>query len=312
MDLNEILIFTRVIEMGSFTAAGKRMGITKATVSRKVADLEARLGVRLLNRTTRQLHLTEIGQAFYHRCSKLIIDLNDAQEQVNTRTEQVKGKLKVIMPIELGQLLLGRFTGHFMQRYPDVDLDVELTNRQINMIQEGIDVHIRIGLGQDSNQIARYLGSSKKILVATPQYLHKNKQIKQPQDLVDHECVVINMPGDTDQSWHFSKDKTKLAIQIKGSLHCNNVTFAKEAILSGIGVGYLPLFLALPYYNDKRLIRVLPDWDMDSAKIYALYQSREFMPKLLNTFLEAIFSVMNEIDQLKSDKLEDWEIYTSI
>ncbi|WKE65502.1 LysR family transcriptional regulator [Gallaecimonas kandeliae] len=307
MDLNEIQVFTKVVEVGSFTAAGERLGMTKATVSRKIADLEERLGVRLLNRTTRQLNLTETGQAFYERCSRIMADLGDAQALVTTRAEQVRGKLKVVMPIELGQLLMGRFLGHFMQKYPDVEIDAELTNRRIDMVQEGVDVHIQVGLGQDSNLIARRLGTSQKVLVAAPEYLEGNGAIMHPEDLADHENVLLKTAGDSYEPWHFNKGKERVTVQPKGRMHCNNVTFAREALVSGLGVGFLPLFLALPYVNEGRLVRVLPDWDIEGADMYALYQSRQYMPKLLKTFLDEVSATMAEMSKLKTHCMLDKE-----
>ncbi|MED5524866.1 LysR family transcriptional regulator [Gallaecimonas pentaromativorans] len=307
MDLNEIQVFTKVVEVGSFTSAGERLNMTKATVSRKIADLEERLGVRLLNRTTRQLNLTETGQAFYERCSRIMTDLGDAQALVTTRAEQVRGKLKIVMPIELGQMLMGRFLGHFMRRYPDVEIDAELTNRRIDMVQEGVDVNIQVGLGQDSNLIARRLSSTRKILVASPEYLAGNSPLLHPEDLGDHENILLKMSGDAYEPLRFSKGKEQVTVQPKGRMHCNNVTFAREALLSGLGVGSLPLFMALPYVNEGRLVRVLPDWTMESGEMYALYQSRQYMPKLLKTFLDELSETMAEMDKLKTSACLDRE-----
>jgi len=292
IDLNELLFFTKVVESGGFTSASKRLDVTKATVSRKVADLEKRLGVRLLNRTTRQLNLTEIGNAFYERCSKIINDLDDAQSLVTTHTEQVKGQLKIVMPVEVGQLLLGEFIGLFLQKYPKVTIDAELTNRQVDMLQEGIDVYIRVGLGQDPKLIAHHLGNFEKILVASPHYLSDKKPINHPNDLTDHECILLNQPGDGFQPWQFKRNQASVTFSPKGRLQCNNVTFLREAILSNLGIGYLPYFLALPHINDGSLCCILKDWNVESAKIYALYQSRQYMPKLLKTFLDEVSMII--------------------
>jgi DNA-binding transcriptional LysR family regulator len=299
MDLNELLFFTKVVECGGFTSASKRLNVTKATVSRKVADLEQRLGVRLLNRTTRQLNLTEIGFSFYERCSKIITDLDDAQHIVTTHTEEVKGQLKVVMPVEVGQLLLGKFIGHFLQKYPKVSIDTELTNRQVDMIQEGIDVYIRVGLGQDPKLIAHHLGNVQKVLVASPLYLNSHHAITHPEDLAEHECILLKQPGDVFQPWQFKRQQENINFSPKGRLQCNNVTFLREAILSGLGIGYLPYFLALPHLNDGSLCAVLNDWNVDNAKIYALYQSRQYMPKLLKTFLDEVGKLDTIVDESK-------------
>lgn len=305
MDLNEVQVFTKVVEVGSFTAAGERLGMTKATVSRKIADLEERLGVRLLNRTTRQLNLTETGHVFFERCSRIMADLDDAQALVTTRAEQVRGKLKVVMPIELGQLLMGRFLGHFVQKYPDVTIDAELTNRRVDMVQEGVDVHIQVGLGQDSSLIARRLNGSSKVLVATPEYLAKVGPLKHPDDLANCENLLLKVTGGVSEQWQFTRGKEKVSYQPKGRLHCNNVTFAREALVAGAGVGFLPLFLALPYINEGQLVQVLPEWQLEGADLYALYQSRQYMPKLLKTFLDEITTVMAQLDHLKAGCMLD-------
>ncbi|WP_341502374.1 LysR family transcriptional regulator [Gallaecimonas sp. GXIMD4217] len=307
LDLNEIQVFTKVVEVGSFTAAAQRLGMTKATVSRKIADLESRLGVRLLNRTTRQLHLTETGEAFFERCRRIMADLDDAQALVTTRSEQVRGKLKVAMPIELGQLVLGRVLGHFMQEHPDVELDCELTNRHIDMLQEGVDVQIQIGLGEDSSLIARRLCGSEKVLVASPNYLEDRPPIEHPDDLRQHECLQLIRPGreSSNEGLTFQKGNEQVLVTPRGRLRCNNVTFAREALLSGLGVGYLPMFLALPMINEGRLVRVLPDWQMPQVDIYALYHSRQYMPKLLRTFLDELSETLSKLEQLKTSCMFD-------
>lgn len=300
MDLNEIQIFTAVVKFGSFTTAAARLGLTKATVSRKLADLETRLGVRLLHRTTRQLNLTDPGRTFYERCSRIIADLEEAQTIITDDADTLRGHLKVVIPIELGQMLLGSFIGDFLQRYPDVDIDAELTNRHIDMVQEGVDIYIGVGIQNvAAHQHRRFLGCGAKRLVASRDYLQQHGQPSHPEQLTSHQCIQLLPTGSSNSPWVFKKEHHQHTIQPNGRLQCNNVTFAREAILSGYGLGVLPQPLIADFIASGELVPLLSDWQLGENELYANYHARQFTPKLLTVFLDEVSSLVNQIQQLQ-------------
>ena len=190
MDLNAALILVRIVDKGSFTAAAQELGMTKATVSRRIADLEQHLGVRLLYRSTRQLTLTEAGEQYYLRCSKAVEELAEAELMLSASQQEVTGTLKLAVPIETGQLVVGRLVANFLQAYPGMKVELELTNRIVDPINEGLDAIVRIGDMSDSNLAARRLWSTERLLCASPDYLARSPAIVfGPDDQLQHRYL---------------------------------------------------------------------------------------------------------------------------
>lgn len=288
-DLNEIKIFIQVVTRGSFTLAAEFLGLTKSTVSRKVAMLESRLGVRLLTRTTRQLYLTEEGEDFYKRCERILRDLEEAELAVSSAQEKVAGHLKIILPIELGQLVMGRVIGEYLQRYPGVTIEAELTNRKIDMLEEGVDLMFRLGLDKDSSLISRRLTSAHPVLVASPQYIERRGLPNTPSDLERHECIVSYMP-----TWTFYKEGMEKTVKPSGAMKSNNITCTREAAIAGLGITLIPSFLVEDIIAKGELIRIMEDWQGQSRHIYALYPSRQYKPQKLKTFLSFAIKKLRE------------------
>ena len=279
-DLNEIQIFTQVVSQGSFTSAAKYLGLTKSTVSRKISALEKRLGVRLLTRSTRQLHLTEEGGVFFQRCQRIMSDLEEAELVLLSSQENVAGHLNIIMPPEFGQLVMGKVIGEYLQLYPNVTINAELSNRKVDMLGEGIDLLFRLGLGADSSLISRQVASSRPLLVASPNYIEREGEPGDPTDLEQHDCIVGKL-----RSWNFYRKNTEKTIKPQGVFETNNITCAREVALTGLGVARLPPFLAQDAIANGTLVHLLQDWQSSDSRIYALYPDRRYMPRKLKTFL---------------------------
>lgn len=280
-DLNEIRIFTQVVSQGSFTVAAKYLGFTKSTVSRKLAALEERLGVRLLTRSTRHLHLTEQGEVFFQRCKRVLSDLEEAELAVCSAQETVTGHLNLVVPIEVGQLVMGCVIGEYLQRYPDVTINAELTNRKVDMLAEGVDLMFQLGLGKDSSLISRRVISSHTLVVASPRYVEIHGMPETPAELERHNCIVGQL-----LSWTFFKDGIEKTIKPHGIFVTNNITCIREAAVSGLGVARLPLFLIKSELSKSELVPLVGDWQSVDSHIYALYPCRRYMPQNLKTFLE--------------------------
>ncbi|MNZ65182.1 HTH-type transcriptional regulator DmlR [compost metagenome] len=285
MDLNAALILVRIVDKGSFTAAARELGMTKATVSRRIAELEQRLGVRLLYRSTRQLTLTEAGEQYYLRCSKAVEELTQAELMLSASQQEVTGTLKLAVPIETGQLVVGRLVANFLQAYPGLRVDLELTNRVVDPINEGLDAIVRIGDMSDSNLAARRLWSSDRVLCASPAYLANNPPITRPEDLLLHERVAVSS-GFLSSHWCFEAEGREVLVDPRSRFQVNNITCAREAAKAGLGIAALPVMICHEELVSGALVALLPGWQQPRVPIYLLFPERRLMPSKLRVFID--------------------------
>lgn len=293
MDLNAALILVRIVDKGSFTAAAQELGMTKAMVSRRIAELERRLGVRLLYRSTRQLTLTEEGEQYYQRCSKAVDALTEAELMLSARQQEVTGTLKLAVPIETGQLVVGRMVAKFLQRYPAMQVELELTNRILDPISEGLDAVVRVGDMSNSNLAARRLWSTERLLCASPDYLARSPAIARPEDLLRHERVAVSS-GFLASHWCFERDGREVLVDPPSRFRVNNITCAREAAKAGLGVASLPAMLCLEELERGELVSLLPEWQQSRVPIYLLFPERRLMPRKLRAFID--FMVENGVE----------------
>ncbi|BEE16011.1 LysR family transcriptional regulator [Aeromonas enteropelogenes] len=293
MDLNAALILVRIVDKGSFTAAAQELGMTKAMVSRRIAELERRLGVRLLYRSTRQLTLTEEGEQYYQRCSKAVDTLTEAELMLSARQQEVTGTLKLAVPIETGQLVVGRMVAKFLQRYPAMQVELELTNRILDPISEGLDAVVRVGDMSNSNLAARRLWSTERLLCASPDYLARSPAIARPEDLLRHERVAVSS-GFLASHWCFERDGREVLVDPPSRFRVNNITCAREAAKAGLGVASLPAMLCLEELERGELVSLLPEWQQPRVPIYLLFPERRLMPRKLRAFID--FMVENGVE----------------
>lgn len=291
MDLNRVQIFAQVVEQGSFTGAAKALGITKATVSRKVAELEATAGVQLLFRTTRALKLTEAGSSYYNRISKILTDLQNAENQLSASQQIIKGNLKIVCPIELGQLFLGRIFARFLTAYPDITIDAELTNRKVDMIEEGIDLMFRIAEVSDARLQSFALVNAHKTLMASPRYLAKNGTPRVPQDLANHTAIKLQS-AHIDGMWKIFDGNQWTVHEPLAQLTVNNVTLAREAAIEGLGITAVPTIIAQEALSQKLLVPVLEDYPMVQTKISLSYPQRAYLPRKYRVFIEFLYDAL--------------------
>ncbi|WP_282338940.1 MULTISPECIES: LysR family transcriptional regulator [Pseudomonas] len=284
MGLDDALIFTRVVEYHSFTQAAQSLGMQKSTVSRRIALLEERLGVRLLNRTTRKLRLTEVGQAYYERCRQIMLDFAEAEQAVTQLQKDPSGLLRITAPIEFGQLFLGRLLGAFMRDNPQIIAEVELTSRQVDPVEEGVDIVIHIGQPQDSSLIARMLCENPRRLCASPLYLELNGTPRNEADLATHRAIL--MPHDSPRYWPILGQN----IPCHRVLSSNNISFGREAALAGAGIAALPMMMCEEEVRSGQLIELLPDARLPMGELYALYPSRRFQAMKVKAFLDFLMT----------------------
>ncbi|RTR31330.1 LysR family transcriptional regulator [Shewanella atlantica] len=293
MDLNRVQMFAQVVEQGSFTGAAKALGLTKATVSRKIAELEADAGVQLLFRTTRSLKLTEAGSAYYNRVHQILIDLKNAEDQLSASQQLIKGKLKIVCPIEMGQLFFGRIFARFLKQYPDISIEAELSNRKVDVIEEGIDVLFQITSSSDTRLQTYSLLNTSKTLMASPEYLAQYGTPQTPQDLNKHRAVKLES-AHIDGSWTLFDGKEWVTVDPEAQLAVNNVTLAREAAIEGLGITSVPTLIAQQAIDESLLIPLLEDFPMAQTKITMSLPQRAYLPRKYRVFIEFIYRTMSE------------------
>lgn len=299
MDLNDVAVFEKVVSEGSLTAAANRLNQPKSSVSRALARLESDLGVRLLQRTTRKLNLTEAGQVFFERTRRVLGELRDAEQAVTQLQEAPRGHLRLTMPVELGMKFMGRVIAEFMQRYPEVSIEVDLSGRMVKLVEEGFDLALRIGEFSDSSLVARRLGNLSGRFFASPAYVGRHGLPKKPEDLAAHE-VILFMQARENTLLLFRAPLRKgeqgpgCRLTVKGRLTVNNSSLACDAAAAGLGIALVPGFLSADAVAAGQLLPVLPEYRVCHGGLYAMYPSREHMPVALRTFLDFLGERMNE------------------
>jgi len=289
-DLNEIVVFARVVEAGSFTAAARELGMPKSTVSRKVSDLESRLGARLLQRTTRKLSLTDVGNTYYQHARRVVDEVEEAERAVTQMQEAPRGLLRITTPLTFRYL--GSIVASFLERYPDVQVEMVGTDRVVDLIDEGFDLAVRAGELADSTLIARSLGSERSVIAANPQFIDRRGAPSSPSDLAEIDCVVFSGTSDP-TNWTLRGDGETVTTRVSARLTVNDFEVVRQVAVAGGGIALLPLSLCCDDLRAGRLVRVLPDWCSPAAPIHAVYPSTRHLSPKVSAFLDHLQAVMS-------------------
>jgi DNA-binding transcriptional LysR family regulator len=289
MDLNEMLVFARVVQAGSFTAAAAALGMPKSTVSRKVSDLEERLQSRLLQRTTRKLSLTDVGRTYYDYCARIVGEIEDAERAVSTLQETPRGLLRVTAPINVA--FLGPIVSDYLKRYPEVRLDLFCTGRAVDLIEERFDLGIRAGALADSTLIARRLGSAKWLLVATPGYLKRRGRPRSPDDLSKHDCLLFGAGPDSGGLCLENGDRS-VQVALSPRLTVTDIDVVYAVATAGLGIAVLPAFRCVEDLGARRLARVLADWNVPSIPVHVVYPSTRHISPKVKSFIDHLHARM--------------------
>ncbi len=293
LDLNDMAIFAKVVDRGGFSAAGRALGLPKSNISRHLSRLENRLGVRLLERTTRMVRVTEIGDIYYRHCKRILDEVELAEQSVSRLLEKPRGHLRISASVTTGQHLLGPLTAAFMARHPEVRVELCLTNRKVDVIEEGLDLAIRIGRLEDSSLIAKRLGASGFRLCASPGYLAARNTPASPDGLVEHDCLI--MPDlKTSSQWRLVGPSGTRTVSIKPRAIVNDFTTLRQIVLDGGGIAILPTYMCAELERDGQIVRVLPEWSLPAVEFHALYPSHRGATPKVRAFLEFISERLGE------------------
>jgi DNA-binding transcriptional LysR family regulator len=279
--LAAIEAFVRVAECGSFSKAAERLHSSKSVVSRQVGALEAELGARLLHRTTRALTLTEAGRSYFEQAARILTDLAEANASVGQLQAAPRGRLRVSAPMSFGFLHLAPAVPDFLDRYPDVEIELAMNDRYVDLVDEGFDMAVRIGKLEDSSLVARKLAPARRTVCAAPAYLQARGIPASPDDLKAHECLCYSNVG-LSQEWRFVRpDGRPWPVEVRGRLHANNGDALRAAALRGFGLAVLPSFLVGHDFQSGALVSVLDAFMAQDSAVHAVYpHARHLSPKV--------------------------------
>ncbi len=278
--------FTAVVESGTFSAAGERLGVAKSVVSRRVSQLESRLGSRLLHRTTRRLALTDAGKNFYQRAVQILADLDDAEQSVteDEKTTELRGSLKLAAPLSFGLLHLSNAIAGFLCEHPAIELNLDLNDRNINLVEDGFDMAVRIGVLKDSTLVARRLGTVRHVTCASPKYLQQFGEPAHPDEL--HQHIGLQYSNVTyKQQWCYETPEGKTVFgQPQIRIRSNNGESLAAAAVAGLGITTGPAFILGRYIKENSLVTLLNAYQRPSVGIYAVYPPGRLIPKRIRAF----------------------------
>lgn len=292
---NDLLLFARIVESGSFTRAAARVNLPKSTVSRRLAQLETTLGERLLQRTTRKLVVTEFGASLYEHARRLADEVDAAGALAQHRQGEPSGKLRISAPGDFANSGLYEVIARFLERYPAVKLEMDLTPRRVDLVAENFDIAIRMGdLPDDATLSARPITLEEPGLYASPSYLARRGIPEHPDDLTDHDVLCILSRTGGALPWTLMRGKVRWERALNARLTANSPDLLARIASRGAGIALSSTLFAQPYMQTGELVRVLPEWDMPTANGWAVFPSRKLMPAKTRAFLEMIESACTE------------------
>jgi DNA-binding transcriptional LysR family regulator len=289
----EMRVFSAVVEAASFVAAADSLGMSKAAVSRYVSELEQRLGVRLMHRTTRRLSLTPEGEVFLARCRDILSSIEASESEISTHRVQVSGLLKVSVPVSFGIRHLAPLWQEFLDLHPHISLDVQLADRVIDLVDEGFDLAVRIARLPDSSLISRQLASTRLVLCAAPGYLKRRGTPEHPSDLVQHDLLGYSLLATGDQ-WQFEGPHGPVTVKVRPRFVSNNGDSCIAACEQGAGIQLQPTFLIDDALRKGNLVEILPQFQAATLGIYALYPTRRFVLPKVRALVEFLHAKLNE------------------
>jgi DNA-binding transcriptional LysR family regulator len=293
MDLNDIIVFTKVVETKSFTGAADALGLPKSTVSRKLAQLEERLGVRLVQRTTRKLALTEIGEAYYERCSRIVSDIHAAEQLVTDMQATPRGRLRITASVDFSTRYLGEIIAGFLAIHPDINVELEGTDRLVDLIDEGFDLAVRFGPMPESTLIARRIGALALVLCASPTYLARRGTPSSIDELDEHDHILFT-PTSRNQTWTLvGPQEATYEFGRPARFASNNFGSVVDVARSGTGISLISEFMIADDLKRGSLVPVLPEWRTRPSEVHAVYPARQNLPPRLTLFLDHLAKSLN-------------------
>lgn len=300
IDLNHVAWFVRVVEAESFTRAAEGLGLRKSSLSRAVSRLEEDLGVRLLQRTTRRLSLTDAGRSYFAQARSALTGLSDAAATVSDMGKDPRGVVRVTSPVDIGVILLTDVVARFVKEYPRIHIELSLTSRVVDLVAEGFDLAVRAGRLEDSSLIARRVGSADLGLFSTPGYLARRGSPKSIAALAEHDCVLFR-GRDGHAEWKLSGTNSEETVAVKGPVSVDDLLLVQQAVEAGLGIGLLPLFLlgtCAKRGARSTLVRVLPEVALRGSALHVVAPSARHQPARVALFRDFLAEALAELNQV--------------
>jgi DNA-binding transcriptional LysR family regulator len=284
-DLNLMIIFSHVVNEQSFSGAARKLNVSRSSVSKSVAKLEKELGASLLNRNTRHLSLTEVGAAFFEYCSRIGYEADEAREMIDNLHAKPRGVLKIVASVAFGTLHIAPAVGEFLRLYPELDIDMTITDRVVDLAEEGYDVAISVLSDLPQTLVARKLAPIRRRLCATPAYFEEFGIPDVPEALAKHNCLDYIHSGDRGL-WRFTGPDGEVSVSVSGKLRINDDEALSQVVLSGFGIALLPTFIIGKDLQAKRLKSVLSEYIPTKQQVYALYLPKRNLPIKIRAFVD--------------------------
>ncbi|QLK47753.1 LysR family transcriptional regulator [Vibrio owensii] len=275
--LSAMRAFVRVVQTGSFSATSREMNTSQTTISKKVAALEKKIGVKLLARSSRDHALTPAGTKYYQTCVDILGELDEAEAEARSEVASPQGTIRISAPVAFGRILLAPIMSEFFQRYPDIKVDLQLSDQHTDLISDGIDVALRAKQLEDSTLIARHLFDNPMLVLAAPSYLQQHGEPKNPEDLKQHNCLVYSRMKDINV-WSFTKQNQKHAVAVNGNFQSDNGDVLLEVALTGMGIVILPIWMVEHHLKEGQLTQLMNDYTGQNLPFNAVYLQSRYTP----------------------------------
>jgi DNA-binding transcriptional LysR family regulator len=287
LDINTLMLFHEVVKGGSLTAACNRLQVPRSTLSRRLLQLEKDMGTLLLKKSTRKLAPTDLGRSIQEHCERIAAEVEAIQQKTSRIRTGLQGTLRVAMPIEFGTAWLGKAISDFAVKYPEMAIEVDVSGRVVDLIDESVDIAITFGQPKPSRMTLRRLGSLTSGIYASPAYVERCGLPRSLDDIASRDCVVTEIQL-REGIWRFRNSAGKRDVLVKGRLRVNSIRLARELVVGGAGLGLLPHMMCTGHLQSGALVRVLPSWSSPSLPVVALILSRTSVPKKTRIFLDFV------------------------
>jgi DNA-binding transcriptional LysR family regulator len=302
--LEQMRVFVELINSGSATRAADKLGLANSAVSRRLKELEARLGIQLVHRTTRTMHLTDAGRQFYARCKRILEDIQEAEVEVSENNSELSGQLSIAAPWSFGVSHLSAAVSEFMHRHPKVQVDLDLNDRRVDLISEGFDIAIRIGTLEDSSLIARRIAPVNHVVCASPDYLQRNGTPETPEQLSEHQGLCYSNLKAPEQWFYFDQKGNRHTVKVSARLRSSNGDTLRNAAIAGLGVLCEPSFIVYRAIRKGLLIPILTNYQWYEMGIYALYPQTRHLSAKTRAFIDFLVDRFGE--------QPEWETWRSV
>lgn len=285
--IEDTVAFVKAADARSFTVAAEQLGLSRSTIGKRITRVETRLGVRLLHRTTRSVTLTDEGAMFYERCVEVLQALEAAEAAVSARGVVPSGRLRIDVPVSLGRLQVLPVVHDYMRRWPNVEVNISFSDRYVDLVEEGIDLAVRVGGMVDSSLVSRTIAPHTLVTCAAPEYLARNGTPAVPADLVAHECVTFNHGG-RPVDWRFRIDGAVCPLAVRGRLRSGNAEALRDTVMAGLGIGQLATFLIADELRTGMVVPVLGDFAAEGEPLAVVYPARTHLPPKVSAFIQSL------------------------